>query len=346
MVAEVKQQISFEELSGKMIAIDAYNAIYQFLSIIRQPDGTPLTDSKGRVTSHLSGLFYRTTNLLEYGIKPIYVFDGIPPQLKKRTLEARMNRRKEAMEAWAEAKEKGMLEEARMHAMASTRINKEIVESSKELLRNMGIPYIQAPSEGEAEAAYLVKKKLVYALASQDYDSFLLGAQVVIRNFAITGRRKLPKKNVFVEVSLERIFLEDLLKKFSLSLRQLILLGILVGTDFNSGIDKVGPKTALKIVSEKKTPDEIVGYVKERYNFEFDADINELLQVFEEPDIKEMDEGEFSDLIGKSRPSVEGMIGFMCEEHGFSQERIRKAAEKIAKIGGAAKQKGIGSWMK
>lgn len=345
LVAEAKEKISFEELSGKTIAIDAYNTIYQFLSIIRQPDGSPLTDSRGRVTSHLSGLFYRTMNLLEYGIKPVYVFDGIPSQLKKRTLEARMNRRREAAEAWAKAREEGELEKARTYAMASTKINQEIVGSAKALLSLMGIPHIQAPSEGEAQAACLAKAGLVYASASQDYDSFLFGADVVIRNFTITGRRKLPGKNVFVNVELERIVLKDLLEKLGINNRQLILLGILVGTDFNTGIERVGPKTAMKIVKERKTAEEVKGYVKEKYGVEFDEDIGAVLGLFEKPEIKEFGKEEFGTLLSKAKPDADGVVKFMCDEHGFSRERIGKMAENLGELGGASRQKGIGSWM-
>lgn len=346
LVAEVKKSIEFEELSGKRIAIDAYNTIYQFLSIIRQPDGTPLTDSKGHVTSHLSGLFYRTMSLMEYKIEPIYIFDGIPPQLKRRTLEARMNRRREAQEAWEKAKTEGMMEEARMHAVASTKINKEIVEGAKTLLGHMGVPYIQAPSEGEAQAASLVKNGLVYALTSQDYDSFLFGSDVVIRNFAISGRRKLPKKNVYVNVSLERIFLKDLLSSLKLSQRQLILLGILVGTDFNEGIEKVGPKTALKIVTEYKDLDKIVKYVREKYGVEFDVDPNEVLEVFEKPEVKEISEGDFGELLEGSRPDPNALKKFMCDEHEFSEERVRKFTDKLSEIKTASSQKNISSWFK
>ncbi|MDE1823594.1 MAG: flap structure-specific endonuclease, partial [Candidatus Micrarchaeota archaeon] len=221
-VGEVKENITLDELSGKTIAVDAYNTIYQFLSIIRQPDGTPLMDSKGRVTSHLSGLLYRTTNLLEFGISPVFVFDGLPPIQKQRTIEARMNRRKEALEGWNKAKAEGMVAEARAFAMASTRITKDVVESAKELLGYMGIPYMQANSEAEAQAAHMVKSGLVYATASQDYDSFLFGSDVVLRNITITGKRKLPKRNVFIDVKPERVMLQKLLSNLGLSINQLI----------------------------------------------------------------------------------------------------------------------------
>ncbi len=345
LIAGVKKGISFEELSGKRIAIDAYNTIYQFLSIIRQQDGTPLTDANGRVTSHLSGLFYRTSSLVEYGIKPVYVFDGIPPALKRRTLEARMNRREHALEAWSKAKEEGLIEEARMHAVASTRINKEIVEGAKTLLGHMGIPYIQAPGEGEAQAAWLVRKGLVYGLTSQDYDSFLFGADVVIRNFAISGKRKLPKKNVYVDVSLERIYLSELLGSLGIDQRQLILLGMLVGTDFNGGIERVGPMTALKIVRENGSLEKVRQYVKERYNADFDADPEEVIGVFEKPEIKEFDADGFEALFGKGKVDREGLVEFMCKEHGFSPERIEKFVGKARQAERNEGQKSIGSWI-
>jgi flap endonuclease-1 len=345
LVAEVKHKIGLDELAGKTIAIDAYNTIYQFLSIIRQPDGTPLMDSKGRVTSHLSGLLYRTANLLDYDIKPIYIFDGIPPALKQRTLEARMNRRKEALEEWEKAKAKGMVEEARTHAMASTRINKEIVESSKVLLGYMGIPFLQAPSEGEAQGSIMVKNGLLDAVASQDYDSFLFGADTVIRNLTITGRRKLPKKGVFIEVTPEKVVLKELLAKLQINQRQLIWLGMLMGTDFNSGIDGVGPVNALKIASSVKSIDEMVEQVRFKYNAEFDVDPKEVEAVFLKPDVRDLSRTEFNRIMSDVHPSKEEMVKFMCDEHGFSVERIEKYADKFIEAKAKKGQKGMGSWL-
>lgn len=346
LVAEAKEAIPFDALSNKKIAIDAYNTIYQFLSIIRQPDGTPLVDSKNRVTSHLSGLFYRAINLLEYNITPIFVFDGIPSALKQRTIQARISRRKEALEEWNKAKEKGFIEEARTYAMASTTINKEIVESSKELLRYMGIACMQAPGEAEAQAAHMTKEKLVYATASQDYDSFLFGSETVIRNFTITGKRKLPRKNVYVNVELERIYLRSLLDKLQINQKQLIMLGILIGTDFNEGIEGIGPKTALKIVRERKHIDDVIKYVEEKYNKEFDVDPHEVEDIFLEPDVKEVDRDQFSSLLSGLKPDLDKIVSFMCDEHGFSEERIEKFAQKIISAYNKAGQKDINSWIK
>lgn len=345
LVSEVKEQITFEQISNQTIAVDAFNTIYQFLSIIRQPDGSPLTDSNNRVTSHLSGILYRTANLLEFKIVPVYVFDGIPPLLKRRTLEARANRRRAAEAEWQKAKEAGQFEEARMHAMASTKINEEIINSSKELLSYMGIPYIQAPSEGEAQASRMVRDRLVYATASQDYDSFLFGSDVVIRNLTISGRRKLPKKNIYIEVKPERVILSDLLKHLDISREQLIHLGMLVGTDFNTGIEKVGPKTALKIVKEYKTIEKISAYVKEKYKIELDYDPKEVEDLFMKPQTSEISKMEFYALVNGAKPDKEKIIRFMCTEHGFSQERVEKVANRLLELRGVKGQKGINNWM-
>ena len=345
LIAEVKKSISFSELSGKTIAIDAYNTIYQFLSIIRQPDGTPLTDSKNRVTSHLSGLFYRTISLIESDIKPVFVFDGIPSVLKQRTIEARVKRRTEALEAWSKAKEEGLIESARTHAMASTRITKEIVESSKKLLEYMGVPYLQAPSEGEAQGAIMTKNNLVYASASQDYDSFLFGAVNVVRNLTITGRRKLPMKNVYITVEPELAKTSDLLEHFGLTQRQLIMMGALIGTDFNTGVEKVGPKTALKIVKEYTTPKALEEYLIKKYNTALDVPLQDILDVFEKPDVKELSMEEFDSIVKKFKPDKEKILNLMCSEHEFSLERIESGVKKLLDSRNMGNQKGINSWM-
>jgi len=344
LVAEVKEKTDMQQLSGRRIAIDAYNTIYQFLSIIRQPDGTPLVDSKNRVTSHLSGLFYRTINIMQNGITPIFVFDGTPPPLKAKTIEARMNRREEAYKEWQKAKEKGMEEEARVHAMASTRINKEIVESSKEVLRLMGVTYIQAPSEGEAQAARMVQEGLAYAAASQDYDLFLFGAERVVRNLTITGRRKLPRKNVYIDVSPEMILLSRLLEHLQINRRQLVWLGMLIGTDFNEGIKGIGPITALKIAKASNSLEEVSAAVESKYGVSLGAEMHEVEEIFMNPDTAEIDSSKIESVIKSSRPDKEALLKFMCEEHGFAEDRISKFTDLLISIRNAAGQKGISDW--
>ena len=340
-----KRKLLFEELHGKVIAIDAYNVIYQFLSIIRQPDGTPLMDKQGNVTSHLSGILYRTTDLLDYGIKPIYVFDGLPSVLKQKTIAARIKRREDSYKAWEEAKKTGDVEAMRMHAMASTRINKEIVVSAKELLDCMGIGYINAPGEGEAQASYMSNRGLAYAAASQDYDTLLFGSKMVVRNLTFSGKRKLPKKNVYVNVEPELVSLHDTLMGLELTQMQLIWVGILLGTDFNEGIKGVGPKTALKIVKTARSIDDVETAVEEKYDQEFQIDVKEVEELFLNPEIREMDEKNIGELLAR-RYDRQKIVEFMCKRHGFSEERISKVVDRMANVKVDSKQEGIDKWFK
>jgi len=240
-----KHEIDYDALKSRTIALDAYNTLYQFLAAIRQPDGTPLMDRQGRITSHLSGLFYRTIRMVEKGVRPVYVFDGKPPELKEKTLEKRKEVREKARERWEKALAEGNVEEARKYGQASTRLTAEMVVDAKELLDAMGIPYVQAPSEGEAQAAYMAAKGDVWASGSQDYDSLLFGAPRLVRNLAIEGRRKLPGKDVYVPIHPELIVLGDVLEQLGIDRRKLIWIGILIGTDFNEKVPGVGPKRAL-----------------------------------------------------------------------------------------------------
>lgn len=298
----------------------------------------------GEVTSHLSGLFYRSIDLLEKGIKPIYVFDGIPSTLKQRTIEARMNRKREALAEFEKAKAAGDIEMMRSKAMATTRITREIADSGRKLLELMGVGSIKAPSEGEAQASWMARKRLVDAAASQDYDTMLFGSPMVVRNMTFSGRRKLPGKNIYINVEPEIMELQRSLDELGISRKQLIWLGILIGTDFNDGIAGVGPKTALKIAKASSSIDDVEKYVTGKLKKSFELDIREVESLFMNPEVKEMDTSDVSALL-KLRCDPEATVKFMCDEHGFSQERISKALERISASTINTKQSGIDSWM-
>src|SRR3989344_1461309 len=245
-----RRETEMSEFKGKILCVDAFNALYQFLSSVRQPDGTPLMDNKKRVTSHLSGIFYRNISLLEDGMKLVYVFDGVPPELKWKTHEKREGIRDVAKEKYEQAKSGEDIEGMRKYSSQMIRLNEEMIKESKELLEAMGIGVIQAPGEGEAEAAYLARiKKEIYGSASQDYDSLLFGAPNLIRNLTLARRRK--TFSGYVEVKPEMIELSRVLNLLEINLDQLICLGILVGTDYNPrGIPGIGQKRALQIVKK------------------------------------------------------------------------------------------------
>jgi len=318
-----KTVVKLEDLGGKSMAIDAYNALYQFLAIIRQPDGTPLKDSSGRITSHLSGLLYRTSNLVEFGIKPIYVFDGIPPALKEVEIQRRVKVKQEAQVRYEHALKEGKIEEARVYAQATSRLKDYMAEDSKRLLDLMGIPWIQAPSEGEAQAAYLTRRGDADYCASQDYDSLLFGAPKLIRNVTISGRRRLPSKNVFIEVVPEVVELAQVLKECSITYEQLVDVGILIGTDFNpDGIEGLGPKTALKLIKEHGSIEQTIPHLR---NAEFPAEPHIIREIFLHPKVTDGYKIEWKE------PDVEGAVDFICRQRDFSEDRVRKALEKMQK---------------
>ena len=316
-----KTSIKLENLSGKTIAIDAYNALYQFLAIIRQPNGMSLKDHSGKVTSHLSGLLYRTSKLLELGIKPIYVFDGTPPALKEAEIKRRSKVKEEALVKYEKAIKEGKIEEARKYAQATSRLKDYMQEDSKKLLSLMGLPWIQAPSEGEAQAAYLSKKGDADYCASQDYDSLLFGTPKLIRNVTISGKRKIARKNSYINICPEIVELKKVLAANKITFEQLIDLSILIGTDFNPmGIKGLGPKTALKLIKEHGTIAKVLPHVK---NNQIQFDPQEIKEIFINPKITD-------DYVLKWKEvDVDGVIDFLCRKKDFSEERVSKALIKI-----------------
>ncbi len=322
-----------KDFEGKAIAIDMYNTLYQFLAIIRQPDGTPLMDSRGRITSHLSGLLYRTANIIHEGIKPVYVVDGKPPELKRRTIEERAEIRTAALEEWEKALKEGDFERARMKAQQATFLTKEMVNDAIKLIEYMGIPWVQAPSEGEAQAAYMAKRGDVYAAASQDYDSLLFGAPTLIRNLTITGKRKLPRKKVYIDVKPEEILLEENLKNLGITREQLVDIGILIGTDYNEGVKGVGPKTALNLIKKYGTLEEILKV--KNYDIPYWQEVRE---IFLNPEVTDNYK-----LVWKG-VDEEKVIRFLCDERDFSEDRVKSALEKLKKLEKIMKQKSLDSW--
>lgn len=322
-----KTPVKLEDLSGKIIAIDAYNTIYQFLSIIRQPDGTPLKDSHDQITSHLTGLFYRTSNLVELGIKPVFVFDGKHPELKTKEVERRKQIKNEASLKYVEAKASGDQEKMRQYASMTATMKPYMVPESKRLLDLMGLPWIQAPSEGEAQAAHMTRTGHADYCASQDYDSLLFGAPKLLRNVTISGRRRRGK--VFIEVVPEVIELKKALTDCELTYEQLIDVGILIGTDFNpDGIEGVGPKTALKLIRQHGTLEAALPFIK---NASFPCEPQLIRQEFLHPQITDDYKLEWRD------PDEAGIVEFMCGEKEFGEERVKKSLERMT--AGSKKQK-------
>ncbi len=315
------EKIEFKYLENRSVAIDAYNTLYQFLSGIRQRDGTPLMDSNGNVTSHLSGILYRTSSIAEKGIKPIFVFDGKHSDFKSDTVEKRREIREESEKEWKKALEEGDVEKARKFAMRSSKLSSYIIESSKQLLELLGIPYVQASCEGEAQAAYMVKNGDAWAVASQDYDCLLFGSPRTVRNMTLSGGFS----------KLEFMELNKVLNNLDLTREQLIDVAILVGTDFNPGVKGIGAKTGIKLIREN-TLEEIL----KNKGIEPSVDIDVLRDIFLSHDVnKDYD-------IKWKKVNHDGLIDFMCDEHDFSQNRVVNSAEKLKKL--SSSQRSLEDW--
>ncbi len=316
----VKHKTALKDFSGNTVSVDAYNMLYQFLSGIRQPDGTPLMDANGNVTSHLSGIFYRTIALMEEGIKPVYVFDGKPSPMKLKTLEERKLLRERNEEELERAIAMQDVEKIARLKRTINRITIEMIEESKHLLEYMGLPYVQAPSEGEAQASVMNGDGIVQAVISQDYDCLLFGARRVLRNFTIYGRRRISSRNIYISVDPEYIDLQENLEILSINRDQLIDIGILVGTDFNDGVRKVGPKTALNLI---KKHGNIESVIKEK-NFEI-PELEKVREIFTRP------QADHDVKIKFASPDREKIIDFLCGKHNFSSTRVEPYIEKLTK---------------
>lgn len=314
--------IRISELANKAVAIDAYNTLYQFLSIIRGPTGELLADSKGEVTSHLSGLFYRNTNLMMENIKLIYVFDGKAKELKKAEIERRINLKKEASQKYQLAIEEGRLEDARKYSTRTAVLTDKMVEDSKELLSYLGIPTIQAPSDGESAASYLTRRDMAFAVGSQDYDSILFGAKKLVRNLTISGKRKVPSRNTYIDIDLELLEHEKVLKETRLTHEQLVDVGILIGTDFNpSGFPGIGPKTAIKLIKENGKLENI-GKIEHLLT---QVPYQEIRDIFLNPEVPNVDKIEFGEV---NRNEV---LEFLCVNKSFSTDRVSTTLDKLQK---------------
>ena len=334
----IYEEIDLDSLKNKIIILDAYNVLYQFLTTIRGIDGTPLMDSKGNVTSHLVGLFARTTSLMQRGIKPVFVFDGKHPDMKQREQERRNQVKLEAEKKFLEAKKREDREEMKKYASRTTRLNKEMIEESKELISLLGIPIVQAPSEGEAQAAYMVKQNKGFAVGSQDFDSLIHGATKLVRNLSISGKRKRGGTATYDTIKPEIIDLAENLNNLGIDQNQLITLAMIIGTDYNpGGIKGIGPKNALKLVKQHKSDfDSLFKEIKWKDYFDFKWTKVYYL-------IKKMPT---TDKYGLKWENInyEKINNFLVDEHDFSEQHVKNTLEKLKKESTQKQQKSLGDF--
>jgi flap endonuclease-1 len=315
----VKETVALDDLRGRRLAVDAHGELYQFLALIRLPDGTPLRDSHGRVTSHLSGLFYRTTRLVaDFALQLVFVFDGYPPVQKTAEISRRRAVRERYEREAAEARRAGDLATAYSKSTMSSRLTTGMIADAKELLRLMGLPVVQAPSEAEAQAAYMAQRGDVWAAASKDYDSLLFGAPRLVRFMTISGREFLPSQGTFRPITPELIDLSRMLDTLGITRAQLIDLGLLVGTDFHPGVKGIGPKKALALVSRHGSLERMAPEIRDA----FGPDLDRLRRIYLTPEVRDA----YS--VAAGRCDVEAVVRFLSDERAFGRERVIAALER------------------
>ncbi|MCJ1362186.1 Elongation of fatty acids protein 2 [Acarospora aff. strigata] len=308
---------------GRKVAIDASMSIYSFLIAVRS-DGQQLMNETGETTSHLMGMFYRTLRIVDNGIKPLYVFDGAPPKLKSGELAKRFQRKSEATEAAEEAKETGTAEEVEKFSRRTVRVTKEHNAECKKLLKLMGVPYIDAPTEAEAQCAVLARAGKVYAAASEDMDTLCFDSPILLRHLTFSEQRKEP---------IQEIHLDRVLAGLAMDKKQFIDLCILLGCDYLDPIPKVGPNTALKLIREHGSLEGVVEAIendsKKKYTIPDDWPYKDARELFFNPDVRSADHPDCD--FKWEQPDVEGLVKFLVEEKGFSEDRVRSASAKLQK---------------
>lgn len=316
----VKETIELADLRGKSLAVDANGELYQFLALIRLPDGTPLTDPQGRITSHLSGLFYRTTRLIaDFGLQITFVFDGRPPVEKSAEISRRRAVRARYEEEAAEARRAGDLARAYSKSTMTSRLTAEMIADAKRLLQLMGLPVVDAPSEAEAQAAHMARRGDVWAAASKDYDALLFGAPRLVRFLTISGREFLPSQRTFRPITPELIDAQRMLEALEINRPQLIDLGLLVGTDFHPGVNGIGPKKALALVKRHGAIEEMPAKIRNEFSGD---DLDRLRQIFLEPEVRD------DYRVAPDRCDVDGVVRFLCDEHAFGRDRVIAALDR------------------
>ncbi len=332
----VKKITKLDSLRGRSLAVDANNMLYQFLSLIRTSDGTPLKDSCGNITSHLAGLMFRSTRLMhDYDIDLIFVFDGKPSPLKELEISKRREVREKAKVEWKRALEAGNYAAAFSKAVMTSRLTKPMVDDAKKLLELLGIPFAQAPGEAEAQAAFMAMEGDVWASNSRDYDSLLFGTPRLLRYLTISGKEFLPSKGITRQLKPELISLDELLSHHALSHEQLIDIAILIGTDFNEGVRGIGPKTSVKLLKEhgrlENLPDNIRSKITKQYE--------DVRKIFLSPRVTSDYTVQYGDLQEKA------ICEFLCDQRAFSEKRVEMAIQRLKNFYSKKKQVGLRKWL-
>ncbi len=292
------------------------------------------------MTGHILGLFNRSIMLMEKGVRPCWVFDGKPPEAKKRTLNERKKKKEQAEQNRQEALEEGDMDKVLKYAGMSVKVTSQMTNDAKELVRLLGLPVIEAPSEAEAECSIMAKAGKVYAVATEDMDCLTFGCPILLRDFT-------NKDDPVIEIKLDIV-----LKDLNITMDQFIDICILCGCDYADSIDGIGPIKAHKLIQEYKNIEGVLAYVdeynkdgKKKKKFIYDLETfpyEEARKLFRNPECSDPEKIELKFLT----PDYEGLKKFLVEGKGFAESRIDSAMKRIEAAKEKANQSRLDSFFK
>jgi len=313
-VEPVRHVIGMNDLKGQKIGVDTFNYLYASLYATKTSDGRPL-EFEGKVTSHIGFFFFKTMQLFELGIKPVYIFDGKKSIFKHDTMMERKQSRDQTRQTAEEAKQRGDIELYNRLMTSSQSVEPYMIDDLKHLFTLFGIPWIQAAGEGEAQGSYMCAKGDLYGIASQDYDCLLFGAKIFLRNIFRAKTSKVYGKDIINEK--EKIVLSEFLEHLGFTQQQLIDMAILIGTDFNPGVMKVGTKTAAKYIRTYGTIEKTMDNVKKVRDELKIEDVNQVRDIFLKPRVTDEYNLRFS------MPKFDEIVAAMSDQFGFAKNMIK-----------------------
>ncbi len=327
----IKKIVGYPELAGSIIAVDAPNIIMGLFNFVRKnPDGTNaelILDRTQRPISHLYGLLYRLNFFYSKNIFPIFCFDGRVSELKRIITKDQLNDFRFVRKWYREAIESGNKNVAREIALSKEYMWQNIVFESKQLLGALGFPYIESPASAESQCAFLVKQRIAHYSNSQDYDSLMFGCPLLIQNLSKSLRRKVQGKWKYNKITPINVNLKKTLRKLEINPFQLVDLGILIGTDYFSGIRGLGPKKSLALIKKHTQIENVI--IKEHDKYEFSAltpdIIKKVRQLFLFPEVNNS-----MDNIHWNYPNKSVVLKLLCEEHFLNKERVRNNLTKLS----------------
>jgi len=285
------------------------------------------------------GLFYRTLPLCQHRHQPPLLFDRAPPKLKSGELAKRFARKTEAHEQHEEAKETGTAEDVEKFSRRTVRVTREHNAECQKLLTLMGIPYIIAPTEAEAQCAVLCRAGKVYAAASEDMDTLTFDSPVLLRHLTFSEQRN--AKEPIQEIHLDRV-----LEGLEMERKQFIDLCILLGCDYVDPIKGIGPSTALKLIREHGTLENVVEHFEtsKKYTVPEDWPFADARLLFLEPDVRSADHPDCD--FKWEAPDIDGLVKFLVEDKGFNEDRVRSGAQRLNKTLKSAQQSRLEGFFK